>query len=108
MLDENGKPMADTLVTNGTVLATEACGVRTDSTGHFDFWLPYSDATISVLRPGYQTVSKILSTDSALTIRMKDATRLKDVIVRTRKNNTGNQDTTGIPVKENDINTFQR
>ncbi len=76
--DEKGEPLADASVYIGFVTPWDA--VVTDSQGHFDLWIPFRDATIRVHRMGYKP-HVVHPTDSAFTIRMKDATNIKDVKV---------------------------
>ena len=52
----------------------------TDNNGHFEHWLPFPDATIGVNCPGYK-YHIVHPADTTLTIRMQDATLLKDVKV---------------------------
>lgn len=53
----------------------------TDSNGHFELWLPFPDATIGVNCIGYR-YHIVQPADTVLTVRMQDATQLKNVKVR--------------------------
>ncbi len=76
--DEKGEPLAETNVGIGFVTPWDA--ITTDSNGHFDLWMPFRDATISVKHAGY-IPKQIQPTDTSLVIRMKDATKLSEVKV---------------------------
>ena len=58
---------------------TDGAGAATDSTGHFILWLPHKDVKLQASRVGYHTVRLNQIADTTLTIRMKDATKLKEV-----------------------------
>jgi|GEM_PF-5483766 len=72
--DEKGAPLAEANVGIGFVTPWDA--ITTDRNGHFDLWMPFRDATISVNHAGYIT-QQIQPTDTALVIHMKDATKLR-------------------------------
>ena len=63
----------------------DSARAATDSTGHFVLWLPQKDAKLQVSHTGFITVRINRPADTMLTIRMKPATKLKDVKV-TQKN----------------------
>ena len=82
VLNEQDEPLADIIVSMVDYApAPETVQVRTDSTGHFELWLPFPDAAIEVGHVGYLTTRILHPTDTTLTIHMKDATKLRDVKV---------------------------
>ncbi len=82
VLNEQDEPMADIIVSMvGFAPAPETVQVRTDSTGYFELWLPFPDASIEVGHIGYLTTRILHPADTTLTIRMKDATKLRVVKV---------------------------
>ena len=72
--EETEKPLPDTWIGYA-----DGAGAATDSTGHFILWLPRKDITLQASRVGYHTVRLNQLADTTLTIRMKDATKLKEV-----------------------------
>ncbi len=72
--EETEKPLADTWIGYA-----DGAGAATDSTGHFILWLPHKDVKLQASRVGYHTVRLNQLADTTLTIRMKDATKLKEV-----------------------------
>ena len=72
--EETEKPLPDTWISY-----RDGAGAATDSTGHFILWLPRKDITLQASRVGYHTVRLNQLADTTLTIRMKDATKLKEV-----------------------------
>ena len=80
--DEKGEPLAEASVGIGFVTPWDA--VTTDSQGHFDLWMPFRDATIRVNHVGY-IPQQIQPADTILNFRMKDATKIKEVMVIPKK-----------------------
>ena len=80
--DEKGEPLAEASVGIGFVTPWDA--VTTDSQGHFDLWMPFRDATIHVNHVGY-IPKQIQPADTILNFHMKDATKIKDVKVISKK-----------------------
>lgn len=66
--DENGAPMAGVEI---SPYGGNYEGVKTDSTGRFELWLPYQDVKAFASKVGYK-IRGIEPTDSAVTIRMKE------------------------------------
>lgn len=64
---DDGKPLADAWVS----LSKYEQGTATDTSGHFIFWIPLTDKTLTVYSDGYETISDIQPSDTVLTIRMK-------------------------------------
>jgi len=60
---------------------TDGAGAATDSTGHFVLWPPRKDVKLQASRVGYVTVRIDQPADTTLTIRMTNATIIKDVKV---------------------------
>ena len=60
---------------------TDGAGAATDSTGHFVLWPPRKDVKLQASRVGYMTVRIDQPADTTLTIRMTNATIIKDVKV---------------------------
>lgn len=60
---------------------TDGAGAATDSTGHFVLWSPCKDVKLQASRVGYHTIRINQPVDTTLTIRMKDATKMKEVKV---------------------------
>ena len=79
VMDEKGAPLSGACVNISSSRSLQD-GVMTDSNGHFELWLPFPDATIGVNCPGYK-YHIVHPADTTLTIRMQDATLLKDVKV---------------------------
>ena len=80
--NEKGEPLAEASVGIGFVTPWDA--VTTDSQGHFDLWMPFRDATIHVNHVGY-IPKQIQPADTILNFHMKDATKIKDVKVISKK-----------------------
>ena len=76
--NEKGEPLPKASVGIGFVTPWDA--VTTDSLGHFNLWMPFRDAAIRVNHAGYIT-QQIQPTDTALVIRMRDATKLRELKV---------------------------
>ena len=72
--EETEKPLPDTWIGYA-----DGAGAATNSTGHFILWLPHKDVKLQASRVGYHTVRLNQLADTTLTIRMKDATKLKEV-----------------------------
>ena len=72
--EETDKPLPATWIGYA-----DGAGAATDSTGHFILWLPRKDIKLQASRVGYHTVRLNQLADTTLTIRMKDATKLKEV-----------------------------
>ena len=72
----NYKNVGDTWIKH-----TDGAGAATDSTGHFILWLPHKDAKLQASRTGYVTVRINQLADTTFTIRMTNATIIKDVEV---------------------------
>lgn len=84
VVNEKDEPLTGATVFVGSIPTTETIQGRTDSTGHFELCLPYPNASIQVSHIDYGTVRLSHPADTALTIRMKDMTSLKDVKVLPR------------------------
>ena len=84
VLNEKDEPLTGATVFVGSRPNTETIQGRTDSTGHFELCMPYHNASIQVSHIDYGTVRLSHPADTALTIRMKDMTPLKDVKVLPR------------------------
>ena len=80
VMDEKGIPLSGACVNISSSKSLQD-GVMTDSNGHFELWLPFSDATIGVNCIGYR-YHIVQPADTVLTVRMQDATQLKNVKVR--------------------------
>ena len=76
--DEKGSPLAEANVGIGFVTPWDA--ITTDRNGHFDLWMPFRDSAIRVNHAGY-IPKQIQPTGTSLVIRMKDATKLREVKV---------------------------
>ena len=72
----NYKNVGDTWIKH-----TDGAGAATDSTGHFVLWLPQKDVKLQASRTGFVTVRINQPADTTLTIRMTNATIIKDVKV---------------------------
>lgn len=79
--DENGAPMAGVEI---SPYGGNHEGVKTDSTGRFELWLPYQDVKAFASKVGYK-IRGIEPTDSAVTIRMKEVNL--NLIITPRKIN---------------------
>lgn len=99
--EETQKPLPDTWINYRVIADTwavnyknvgdnwiryaEGAGAATDSTGHFTLWLPRKDVKLQASRVGYVTVRINQPADTTLTIRMKDATKLREVKVNPKQ-----------------------
>lgn len=72
--DENNNPLADTWVE----IKDKGIGTATDSTGYFSIWLPQTDVELMANQIGY-VPCVIKSIKPMLTIRMKSATKIREV-----------------------------
>ena len=73
---DTNEPLPDTWI-----YYTDGAGAATDSTGHFILWTPRKDVKLQASRVGYVTVRIDQPADTTLTIRMTNATIMKDVKV---------------------------
>ena len=73
---DTNEPLPDTWI-----YYTDGAGAATDSIGHFVLWLPRKDVKLQVSRTGYVPVRINQPADTTLTIRMTNATIIKDVKV---------------------------
>lgn len=80
--DEKGEPLAKASVGIGFVTPWDA--ITTDNNGHFELWMPFRDAAIRVNHAGY-IPKQMQPTDTALVIRMREATKLREVKVLTKE-----------------------
>ena len=85
VLNEKDEPLTDAIVFVGYTPTPETGLVRTDSTGYFELCLPYPNASIQVSHIGYETVRLSHPADTTLTIRMRNATKLREVKVLPKK-----------------------
>lgn len=85
VLNEKDEPLTGAVVFVGYTPTPETGLVRTDSTGHFELCLPYPNASIQVSHIGYETVRLSHPADTTLTIRMRNATKLREVKVLPKK-----------------------
>ena len=85
VLNELDEPMADAIVSVGNSTATETVQVKTDSTGHFELWLPFSNASIRIDHIGHVPVYLNQPSDTAIIVRMNPSTIIKDVKVPVKK-----------------------
>lgn len=82
VLDEDGKPLADAWIG----WDTSFMGAATDSTGHFVMWLPRTVTRLNIELVGFHTIRhQIQPADTILDFHMKDATKIKDVKVISKK-----------------------
>ena len=82
VLDEDSKPLADAWIS----CETGCMGAATDSTGHFEMWLPRTVTRLNVEYVGYHKIRhQIQPDDTVLKFRMKDATIIKEVKVIPKK-----------------------
>lgn len=73
VMNEQGQPLADARVSFGAFHSSgPVTSARADADGRFSFWMPFRDAPIWVLCPGYKSV-RVQPADSSMTIRMKAA-----------------------------------
>lgn len=73
VVNEQGQPLADARVSFGAFHSSgPETSARADADGRFSFWMPFRDAPVWVLCPGYKSV-RVQPADSSMTIRMKDA-----------------------------------
>jgi hypothetical protein len=85
VLNEKDEPLTGAIVFVGYTPTPETGLVRTDSTGYFELCLPYPNASIQVSHIGYETVRLSHPADTTLTIRMRNATKLREVKVLPKK-----------------------
>ena len=72
--EDTEKPLPDAWISY-----RDGAGAATDSTGHFVLWLPYADVRLQASCMNHKPVHDILPADTTLTIRMKDAAKLREV-----------------------------
>lgn len=73
VMNEQGQPLADARVSFGAFHSSgPVTSARADADGRFSFWMPFRDAPVWVLCPGYKSV-RVQPADSSMTIRMKAA-----------------------------------
>ena len=85
VVNEQGEPLADAHVSFGAFHSSgPETSTTTDADGHFELWMPFRDAAIRVNHAGY-IPKQMQPTDTALVIRMKDATKLREVKVLTKE-----------------------
>ena len=73
VVNEQGQPLADARVSFGAFHSSgPETSARADADGRFSFWMPFRDAPVWVLCPGYKSV-RVQPADSSMTIRMKAA-----------------------------------
>ncbi len=73
VVNEQGQPLADAHVSYGAFHSSgPETSTRVDANGRFSFWMPFRDAHVWVLCPGYKSV-RVQPADSSMTIRMKAA-----------------------------------
>ncbi len=73
VMNEQGQPLADARVSFGAFHSSgPETSARADADGRFSFWMPFRDAPVWVLCPGYKSV-RVQPADSSMTIRMKAA-----------------------------------
>lgn len=71
VMNEQGQPLADARVSFGAFHSSgPETSARADADGRFSFWMPFRDAPLWVLCPGYKSV-RVQPADSSMTIRMK-------------------------------------
>ena len=71
VMNEQGQPLADACVGFGAFYSSAPeTSARADADGRFSFWMPFRDAPLWVLCPGYTDV-RVQPADSSMTIRMK-------------------------------------
>lgn len=88
VLNEDGKPLADAWIG----WDTSFMGAATDSTGHFVMWLPRTVTRLNVELVGFHTIRhQIQPDDTILNFRMKDATKLKEVKAKPKKERSKRQ-----------------
>ena len=85
VLNEKDEPLTGAIVFVGYTPTPETGLVRTDSAGRFELCLPYPNASIQVSHIGYETVRLSHPADTTLTIRMRNATKLREVKVLPKK-----------------------
>lgn len=82
VLGENDQPLADTWI----ACDESIMGAATDSTGHFVMWLPRTVTRLNIELVGFHTIRhQIQPADTILNFRMKDATKIKEVMVIPKK-----------------------
>ncbi len=71
VVNEQGQSLADARVSFGAFHSSgPETSARADADGRFSFWMPFRDAPVWVLCPGYKSV-RVQPADSSMTIRMK-------------------------------------
>ena len=71
VMNEQGQPLADARVSFGAFHSSgPETSARADADGRFSFWMPFRDAPVWVLCPGYKSV-RVQPADSSMTVRMK-------------------------------------
>lgn len=86
--DEDGKPLADAWIG----CDTGCMGAATDSTGHFVMWLPRTVTILNLELVGFHTIRhQIQPDDTILNFCMKDATKLKEVKAKPKKDRSKRQ-----------------
>ena len=85
---DTNEPLPDTWI-----YYEDGAGAATDSIGHFVLWLPRKDVKLQASRTGYVTVRVNQPADTTLTIRMTNATIIKDVkaVPKSTIRNRGNE-----------------
>jgi len=82
VLGENDQPLADTWI----ACDESIMGAATDSTGHFLMWAPRTVTKLNIELVGFHTIRhQIQPADTILNFRMKDATKIKEVMVIPKK-----------------------
>ena len=95
VVDEKDQPLSDAWVN----ITPSTAGAATDSTGHFALWIPLDQKEVLAHCVGYVRVRKAISSDdSKLIFRLRNATTIKDVLIRVREKN--DNEGKPIPVKE--------
>ena len=88
VLNEDGKPLANAWIS----CDTGNMGAATDSIGHFVMWLPRTVTRLNVELVGFHTIRhQIQPDDTILNFRMKDATKLKEVKAKPKKERSKRQ-----------------
>ncbi len=99
VMNEQGQPLADADVSFGAFHSSgPETSTTTDADGHFSFWMPFRDAAIRVNHAGY-IPKQIQPTDTSLVIRLKDATKLREVKVLTKEEKNKIQRLPGIGLR---------
>ena len=101
VVNEQGQPLADARVSFGAFHSSgPETSARADADGRFSFWMPFRNAPVWVLCPGYKSV-RVQPADSSMTIRMKDAsliipTPMRHINVEDYKGLNGKKELKGI------------